>query len=211
MSDIFDAAERGLSADAARDTERKARQEAERRRQEAGRRDKEETFEKARQRLREVNDQISELYVLLKRSGIPPSKMAESRLSRLRGKLARPVGASMTAKTGGRGGWPLAEVAMTGRRLGAVGGNAWSGTQYGWRDITVGGQGIVLLTDGGLHEYRWLDSGSGLEIGEVYDRDSDLPPKFAVPQVLVNHRSGELIDCRQPPSRSGPRDLRRPW
>jgi hypothetical protein len=196
MSDIFDAAKRSLADDAAIKAKRKAAEEAENARHYEERNDKEEKLRRARQRLLILNSQISDLYLRLKRSGIPPSKFEESGLGRLRSRLARPEGAQPTDGKNRRGGWPLAEVAMNGRRLGAVGGNSWSGTQYGMRDVSVGGQGIVLLTNGELHEYRRLDSGRGIEIDKIYNPSSDLPPEFAIPRELLDRRSGELIDVQ---------------
>ncbi len=196
MSDIFDAAKRSLSADAEREAARRSAQEEKHARQEAEPADRREAFRQASHRLLTLNRQIPDLYAALKRSGIPPSKLEESRVDRLRAKLARPEGKHLADKSHRRGGWPLAEVPLTGRRRVPVGGNAWSGTQYGWRDVVVGGQGIALLTDGKLCEYRRLDSGFGIEIGREYGQNSDLPPEFAVPQALTDRSSGDLIDLQ---------------
>jgi hypothetical protein len=192
MSDIFDTARRGLASEQAR---RQAAREAEERQREGKQRQREEGLLQARHRLRDLNAQITALYTLLKQSGVPPSNMAGSRLSRIRGALARPEGASRATQTGGRGGWSLAEVPVTARRIRAVGTDPKSGTQYGLRDVAVGGQGIVLLTDGELREYRRFGSGTVIEIGDRYDRDSDYPPAFVMTQAPGSPVSGNQIDA----------------
>jgi hypothetical protein len=193
MSDIFDTARQGLAAEQAR---RQAARESEERLREAEQRQREEGLRQARHRLRELNAQIRELHTLLKQSGVPPSNMAGSRLSRIRGALARPEGASRATQTGGQAGWSLAEVPLTARRIRAVGSDPKSGTQYGLRDVAIGGQGIVLLTDGELREYRRFGSGTVIEIGDCYDRGSDFPPAFVMPQQPGSPKSGNQLDAQ---------------
>jgi hypothetical protein len=197
VSDIFAAAERSMAEDAARKAKEQAAQEAEGARSDAEQRAKQDRLRQARQRLRELHGQVPELHARLTRSKVPAAKLEESRLGRMRHKLARPEGPPPTADgIHRRGGWPLAEVPMTARRRVATGGNAWSGTEHGWRDVVVGGQGVMLLTTGELREYRRFDSGAGVEIGGPFDRGRDLPPEFAMPRTVTDHRLGELMDVQ---------------
>jgi hypothetical protein len=189
VSDIFAAAERSMAEDAARKAKKQAEQEAERARTEAELRDKQDRLLEARQHLFELHSQVPKLHALLMRSKVPPAKLEESRLGRIRHKLARPEGPPLTADdTHRRGGWPLAEVPMMAKRRVVTGGNAWSGAEHGWRDVVVGGQGVMLLTTGELQEYRRFDSGGGVEIGGPVNPSGDLPPEFAMPRTVTDNR-----------------------
>jgi hypothetical protein len=195
VSDIFAAAERSMAEDAARKAKEQAAQEAARARSDAEQRAKLDALRQARQHLLELHSQVPELHALLMRSKVPPAKLEESRLGRMRHKLARPEGPPPTADgTHRRGGWPLAEVPMTAKRRVATGGNAWSGTEHGWRDVVVGGQGVMLLTTGELQEYRRFDSAAGVEIGGPFNTGRDLPPEFAIPATVTDYRLGDLAN-----------------
>ena len=195
MSDIFAAAERSMAEDAAKKAKEQAAQEAARARSDTEQRAKQDGLRRARQHLLELHSQVPELHALLVRSKVPPAKLEASRLGRIHHKLARPEGPPPTADGAHRrGGWPLAEVPMTAKRRVVTGGNAWSGTEHGWRDVVVGGQGVMLLTTGELQEYRRFDSATGVEIRGPFNTGRDLPPEFAIPSTVTDNRPGELTD-----------------
>jgi hypothetical protein len=173
MSNIFDDARKELEEEAIRKNEVSAGERAEQERKEG-------ELASARLRLRQVYAQIPELHTRLTRSRmLPPCAEGEWRTG-IRSLTAGSIHPVLVKKPGGKRGWPLANVHLPGRRRVQTGGNSWSGTAYGWRDVTIGVQGIVLLEDGCLYEHRQLADSEAISIDRRYDMMSDLPPRFVM-------------------------------
>lgn len=173
MSDIFDDARRELEGEKNRNNKVSA---AERENQER----KEDELARARLRLRQLYAQIPELHIRLMRSRIPSSCVEGEWRAGIRSLTAGSIHPVLVKRPGGKGGWPLASVHLLGRRRVRTGGNSWSGDTHGWRDVAIGVQGIVVLEDGYLYEYRRLKDSEAISIDRRYDMTSDLPPRFVM-------------------------------
>lgn len=132
-----------------------------------------------RQKIRELNGQISELHELLERSRMCPPGI-EGSWRPLLGRLPiLPRALSVAGMRGSRKGWSIAEVNFTMRSRGWMAVTSEIGGARQDPSTTVGRKGIVLLTDGSLHEYYWLKPSPRILVSDPYDRESDLPPEFA--------------------------------
>lgn len=173
MSNIFDDARKELKEEAIRENEVSA---AERANQER----KEGELASARLHLRQVYAQIPELHTQLLRTRMLPSCTEGEWRTGIRSLATGSIHPVLVKKPGGKGGWPLANVHLLGHRRVRTGGNSWSGDAHGWRDVAIGVQGIVLLEDACLYEYRQLADSEAISLDRKYDMISDLPPRFVM-------------------------------
>jgi hypothetical protein len=173
MSSIFDDARKALEEETSR---QKMLAAAERAAQEH----KEGELAGARLRLRQLYADLPKLHNQLMCSLVEPSCTEGEWRTGIRSLTAGSVHPVLVKKPGGKRGWPLAHVHLLGRRRVQTGGNSWSGTAYGWRDVAIGVQGIALLEDGCLYEYRGLAGNAAISIDRPYEMTSDLPPRFVM-------------------------------
>jgi hypothetical protein len=173
MSNIFDDASKELEEETNLRNEASAAGKADQERKEA-------ELAGARQRLRQTYAQIPELHTRLIDSRSRPSCAEGEWRSGIRGLAAGSIHPVLVKKPAGRRGWPLANVPLLGRRRVQTGGNSWSGDSYSWRDAAIGVQGIVLLEDGHLFEFRQLTGSEAISVDNEYEIMNDLPPRFSM-------------------------------
>jgi hypothetical protein len=169
MSDIAAAARESLAADRAVRNAADDRSQA--------------RYEKFEEKTCDLICQVPALCALLNSVRLPQTGIAGSP-RRLIGRLPfLPRSVTLTEKGSGRTGWPIAEVNVVVRlplwrrvaRRFKIGQNRHKGPSV------TGAQGVLLLADGSLWEYFWLESKKWIVIGHEYKVADGCLPRFIAP------------------------------